>query len=140
MQYTAIQKNINDSPRKLRLVADMVRHMTPDQAIETLKFASQAAAKPLAKAIKTAIANSGQKPGLNFASLEINEGLKMRRFRAAPRGRARPYKRRTSHIKIVLTDQVSTKLPVTDKKAQEMPYRVEDVLPKEVTKKKEEKK
>jgi large subunit ribosomal protein L22 len=126
MQYTHIQKNINSSPRKLRLVADMVRKMTPDQAVETLQFTQKSAAEPLIKAIKTALANAGKKEGLSFSKLEINEGLKMRRFRAAPRGRVRPYKKRFSHIRIVLTDETRVQnLESRVKKVKEEPFRVE---------------
>lgn len=116
MNYTTIQKNISDSPRKLRLVADMVRKMNPDQALEMLSFTNRAAASPLAKAIKTAIANSGTDPStgsgekaLVFKKIEINEGMKMKRNRVgtAGRGRSRPYRRRMSHIKIVLTDEIA---------------------------------
>lgn len=106
MDYMTIQKNITTSPRKLRLVADMVRKMSPDQAVEILSFTNKAAAPLLAKAVKTAIANSGMKETLSFKSIEINEGMKLKRFRSAARGRTRPYKRRFSHIKIVLTDEV----------------------------------
>jgi large subunit ribosomal protein L22 len=106
MLYTNVQKNVGDSPRKLRLVADMVRNMTPDQAIEILSFTNKSAAAPLAKAIKTAVANAGSKDGLSFEKIEINEGMKMRRFRASARGRMRPYKKRLAHIKIVLTDEL----------------------------------
>lgn len=109
MEYTTIQKNIGDSPRKLRLVADMIRKMKPEQAIEMLSFTNRAAASPLAKAIKTAVANSNGKGSLVFKKIEINEGMKMKRNRVgtAGRGRSRPFRRRLSHIKIVLTDEVA---------------------------------
>lgn len=107
MNYMTIQKNITTSPRKLRLVADMVRKMSPDQAVEILSFTNKAAAPLLAKAIKTVIANAGRKEGLSFKSIEINEGMKLKRFRSAARGRTRPYRRNFSHIKIVLTDEGS---------------------------------
>lgn len=108
MEYTTIQKNISDSPRKLRLVADMVRKMRPEEAVEMLSFTSKAAATSLAKAIKTAMANAQGKDGLGFKKIEINEGSKLKRYRVgtAGRGRGRPYKRRLAHIKIVLTDEV----------------------------------
>lgn len=111
MIYTNIQKNISTSPRKLRLVADMIRKMTPDQAIITLQFTPRSGSEALAKAIKTTIANAGSISNLSFKSIEINEGLKMRRYRVgtAGRGRGRPYKRRSSHIKIVLTDEIEEK-------------------------------
>lgn len=103
-----IQKNLKSSPRKLRLVADMVRKMTPAQAVLQLRFTNTAAAPILAKAIKTAVANAGNNESLVFKSIEINDGLKMRRIRVgtAGRGRNRPYKKRYSHIKIVVTDEM----------------------------------
>ena len=104
----AIQKNIDSSPRKLRLVADMLKKMTPDQAVEILKYTPRAGAEPMMKAIKTAIANAGSGERLAFKSIEINEGLKLKRYRVgtAGRGRGRPWRRRYSHIKIVLTDEI----------------------------------
>lgn len=112
MEYLTIQKNVGHSPRKLRLVADMIRKMSPQEALLKLQFTNRAAAIDLAKAIKTALANGGQAEGLVFKSIEVNEGLRMRRYRVgtAGRGRGRPYKRRTSHIKVVLTDEVVEKV------------------------------
>lgn len=104
-----IQKNLGHSPRKLRLVADMVRKMRPEQALVTLRFTNKAAAPTVAKAIKTVMANAavtGQTGPLAFKTIEVNEGIKMRRFRSAARGRARPYKKKFSQIKIVLTDDL----------------------------------
>lgn len=111
MEYITIQKNISSSPRKLRLVAGMVRKMDPYHALDILHFTRNSAAVPLAKAIKTVIANAGSKDLLAFKSIEINEGLKMKRYRVgtAGRGRGRPYKKKTAHIKIILTDEVVTK-------------------------------
>ena len=111
MQIQTIQRYIHTSPRKLRLVADMVRKMNPEKALETLKFTNKYAAKPLRDAILTVLANSKQKgmEKVNFESIEINEGPKMRRFRAGSRGRVKPFKRRMSHIKIVLTDEFQVK-------------------------------
>ncbi len=113
MEYYTIQKNLGHSPRKLRLVADMIRKMTPERALLTLKFTNRAAAIDLAKAIKTVMANAalsakGSQGKLEFKKIEINEGLKMKRVRVgtAGRGRNRPYKKRMSHIHIVLTDEI----------------------------------
>lgn len=128
MNYVHIQKNIQDSPRKLRLVADMIRKMTPARALETLVFTNRAAALSLSKAIKTAIANTG-KDDVVFKSLEINEAMKMRRNRVgtAGRGRSRPYKKRWSHIKIVLTDDVASQR-VSESKSQGVKKRKETVV------------
>lgn len=121
MEYTTIQKNISSSPRKLRLVADMVRKMDPYHALDILQFTNKAAATPLAKAIKTVIANASRKEGLTFKSIEVNEGLKLKRYRVgtAGAGRGRPYKKRMSQIKIVLTDEpVVSKAPANAVKEQ----------------------
>lgn len=109
MEVMTIQKYIHTSPRKLRFVADMVRSMEPLKALEMLSFTPKYAAKDLTSAIKTALANAKQK-GMDqekviFKKLEVNESMKMKRFRAGTRGRVKPYKRRMSHIKIVLSDE-----------------------------------
>lgn len=109
MEVRSLQKYIHNSPRKLRLLADMIRNMEPTKALETLKFANKKAALDLAKAIKTALANakvSGAEKML-FKTIEINEGPKMKRFRAGARGRVKPYVKKMSHIKIVLKEVTS---------------------------------
>ncbi len=111
MEVTTIQKFIHTSPRKLRLVADMVRKMEPLRALDILSVTPKAAAQDFEKALKTVLANAKSQgfeiPKLAFKKIEINESMKMRRFRAGTRGRVKPYKKRMSHIKIILTDQSS---------------------------------
>lgn len=111
MEAQTIQKYIHTSPRKLRLVADLVRQLAPEKALEVLKYTQKAAAVDLSKAIKTIMANVKAKgmENIKFKTIEINEGPKMKRFRAGAKGRARPYKRRMAHIKIVLTDNLNVK-------------------------------
>lgn len=113
MEVTTIQKNIHMTPRKLMLVADMVRKMKPAAALQALEFTNKAASVPLSKAIKTvlhnALAQDLKAEEMVFKKIEINEGPRMRRFRAGSRGRAKPYKKRTSHIKIVLSDEKGEK-------------------------------
>ena len=113
MEITTIQKYMHTSPRKLRLVADMVRKMTPIQALNILRVTPKYAAKDLEKAISTVLANAKQL-GLDenivtFKKIEIDESTKMRRFHAGTRGRVKPFKRRMAHIKIVLTDDFDIK-------------------------------
>lgn len=113
MEIQTIQRYIHTSPRKLRLVADMVRRMEPLRALDVLKVTPKYAAKDLIKALETVLANAKQ-AGLNtekvvFKKLEVDESMKMRRFRAGTRGRVKPYKKRLSHIKIVLTDNKEEK-------------------------------
>lgn len=110
MEAITNQKYLHTSPRKLRLVADMVRKMTPEKAIDILALTPKSAALDLAKVIKTVLASAKQQGAqmgqLSFKLLEINESMKMRRMRAGSRGRAKPYKKRMSHIKIVLSDEL----------------------------------
>jgi len=110
MEAQTIQRYIHISPRKLRLVADMIRTMTPTKALDILQVTPKYAAKDLIKALQTVLANAKvagmdlQK--IEFKKLEIDESMKMRRFRAGTRGRVKPYKKRMSHIKIVLSDEL----------------------------------
>lgn len=120
METTIIQKFIHTSPRKLRLVADMVRKMQPARALETLQFTPKYAAKDLSLAIKAAL-SSAKQGGLNegavfFKALEVNGGPVMKRFTPASKGRALPFKRRMSHIKIVLSDEVINKKKLVETK------------------------
>src|SRR3989338_7794196 len=109
MEIQTIQRYIHTSPRKLRLVADLIRQIEPAKALDVLRVTPKSAAKDLAKALETVLANVRQ-AGLDsekvvFKKIEIDESLKMRRFRAGTRGRVKPYKKRMAHIKIVLSDE-----------------------------------
>ncbi len=111
MEITTIQKYLHTSPRKLRLVSDMIRKMEPARALDILGLTPKAAAKDLEKALRSVLANAKQQgldaSKLTFKKVEINESMKMRRFRAGTRGRVKPYKKRMAHIKIVLSDEQS---------------------------------
>lgn len=137
METTSIQKYIHTTPRKLRLVVDMVRKMQPEAAVQVLEFTPKLAAKDMSKAIKTALGDANMR-GLNgqtiaFKSIEINEGPKMKRYRVgtAGRGRGRPYAKKISHIKIVLTDNLKPKSQITNIKTKtERSKQTEVVKPK----------
>lgn len=109
-----IQKYIRTSPRKLRLIADAIRPLTPVQALEHLKFVEKSAATPMYKAIKTALANAktnfGKNPNsLVFQELDVQTGFTIKRFRAVSRGSAHHIMKRTSHIRVVLKEKNGTK-------------------------------
>lgn len=108
MEYKAVSKYIRTGPRKLRLVADVVRKMAPEDAVTALAALPKAAAEPLRATIASAIANAKQKnaktESLKFATIDIGEGPVMKRFRPVARGSTHGYKRRMSHIRVVLTD------------------------------------
>lgn len=129
--YIATQKYLIESPRKLRLVVAMVKKMSPLEAVDKLPFVGKRAAGNLAKVIKTALANarnqSASDTNLVFKEIQIGEGPRLKRGRAASRGRYHPYKHRMSHIRVVLTE----------KKAEvkkEKPVKAQNALKAEVVK------
>jgi large subunit ribosomal protein L22 len=104
-----IQRFIRTSPRKLRLVADAVRSLSPEQALLHLKFTGKAAADPMYKAIKQAVSNAKEQAGLAVSSLafktiDVMEGPTYKRFQAVSRGMAHSIMKRTSHIRIELKE------------------------------------
>jgi len=111
MEVKAIAKNIRISPRKMRLVADAVRNLSIDNALRVLEAADKQAARPLIKAIKSAIANAVNNAKLDsanlaIASLQISDGQALKRFMPSTRGRIHPYKKRGSTITVVLKERV----------------------------------
>jgi len=107
MQYTAEAKNLKISPRKVRLVVDGVKKMPITAALAVLEVSSQRASSPIIKAIKSAMANAVHngkviKEDLFIESMFVNEGVSNKRYHYAARGRIRPYKKRTSHLKVIL--------------------------------------
>src|SRR3990167_5719105 len=105
--YISTQKYLITSPRKLRLVAEMVKKLKPVLAIEQMPFIAKRASEPLMKVIKTAVANARNQGAsdtdLIFKEIQIGEGPRLKRGRAASRGRWHPFKKRMSHIRVVLT-------------------------------------
>jgi large subunit ribosomal protein L22 len=96
------------TPRKVRLVADEVRGMKVGDALAMLKYTPQSAAKPLAKLLRSAVANAEQQGGhvdvdaLFVKTLLVDQGPKMRRFMARAMGRAFRVEKKTSHVYIEL--------------------------------------
>ena len=96
------------APRKVRLVADHVRGMQVGEALAMLRYTPQSAAKPLAKLLRSAVANAEQKGGhvdvdaLFVKTLTVDGGPKMRRFMPRAMGRAFRIEKRTSHVYVEL--------------------------------------
>jgi len=108
MEIIAQTKFIRFSPRKLRLAADLIRPLSIKQALTTLKHLPQKSGSVLLKTLKQAVANAVNNHHLNrdqlkIKTLEINAGPVYKRYQPVSRGRAHPIKKRTSHIKIILT-------------------------------------
>ncbi len=96
------------APRKVRLVADEVRGMKVGDALAVLRYTPQAAAKPIAKLLRSAVANAEQKGGrvdvdaLVVKTLTVDQGPKMRRFMPRAMGRAFRIEKKTSHVYVEL--------------------------------------
>ncbi len=96
------------TPRKVRLVANEVRGMKVGDALALLKYTPQSAASPLAKLLRSAVANAEQKGGhvdvdaLFVKTLLVDQGPKMRRFMARAMGRATKVEKKTSHVYVEL--------------------------------------
>ena len=110
MDYIAEANNIKMSPRKVRLVVDSIRDHSLVSAINSLTMLNKRAATPVRKALQSAIANAvnnfkADKNALLIREIMVNEGVSLKRYHYAARGRIRPYKKRTSHIKVILADR-----------------------------------
>lgn len=109
MEYQATAKYIRVSPRKTRIVARSLRGKSLVRVGEMLAHVKKSAAEPLRDVLASAVANAKQKnaslDALKIKALEVMEGPVMKRFRAVSRGMAHTYKKRMTHIRIILSDE-----------------------------------
>ena len=108
-EVRAVAKYIRMSPRKVRLVVDLVRGMNVVEALGVLAHVQKAAATPVRKAIRSAAANAEENLGLSSGDMYVAEitadsGPTLKRFRAGARGRAKPRLKRSTHISVVLRE------------------------------------
>lgn len=109
-EFVAVGKNIKMSPRKMRLVADSVKKSDLQNALAQLVVLNKRAADPIRKALESAVANAThnfgkEKANLTIKDIIVTEGISYKRYHYASRGRVHPYKRRTSHVKVVLVQK-----------------------------------
>ena len=110
MKVTAIAKDVRVSPRKVKLVVDMVRGKSVDEALVMLKFVPSHAAEAVAKVIKSAAANAENNYEMLPSELKIveifaNEGHTFKRFRSQARGRVSPILKRSTHIVVSVSEE-----------------------------------
>lgn len=109
-QYFARLNNCPTSPRKMRLVADLVRGIEVEKALNVLKFTRKVAAGHLEKLLRSAIANWQAKneggrieeANLVIKSIMVDGGRSLKRIRPAPQGRAYRIAKRSNHVTLVL--------------------------------------
>lgn len=105
----AVLTNHRQSPRKVRLLADMVRGKKVTDALAVLNFTAKKSSGEMIKVINSAAANAvsnneADRSNLFIKEIRINKGLVMKRFRPRARGRASAIRHRTSHIHVVLDE------------------------------------
>jgi large subunit ribosomal protein L22 len=117
----AIVSNIRVSPRKLNLVAAMIRNMPAQQAVSTLTFSKRRIAQQVKKALESAIANAENNHQLDVDRLvvtraEVGRAIVMKRFHARGRGRSARVEKWFSHLKIVVAERAD-EAPEAEQKA-----------------------
>ncbi len=110
MDATAVSKHVGYPPRKVRQLADLVRGQKVDSALTTLRFTKRAASAAVRKTIQSAMHNLVVKHGGSVAAEDmivktilVDEGRTMYRIRPRAQGRAYRIRKRSSHIKVIVT-------------------------------------
>ncbi len=109
MQVKSVLKNSGVSPRKVRLVVDMVRGRKVTDALDILRFAPTPCARLVAKAVKSAAANAENNhqlltADLKIVSIAVDAAPVLKRHRARSRGRVSPILKRSSHITVIVDE------------------------------------
>jgi large subunit ribosomal protein L22 len=113
--YYAVLRNCPTSPRKMRLVADLIRGMEVNQALDVLRYSSKEASRRVEKLLLSAIANwQAKNEGVRLEENElyvknvmVDSGRMLKRLRPAPQGRAHRIRKRSNHITIYVDQKES---------------------------------
>ena len=110
MEATAILRSVRLSPQKGRLIADMIRGLPVERALEILHFNIRRSAKRMKKVLESAIANAEHNQGADIDelcvhSVQIDAGPTLKRFHARAKGRGVQILKRTIHITITVSDK-----------------------------------
>ena len=108
MEIKASTQAVRISSRKVNLVADTVRNKTIDEAIAILQFVHKRGASVIEKTILSAVANAVnnkqlERKDLKIKAIDVTGGPALKRYHPSTRGRIHPYKKRSSHITVILT-------------------------------------
>lgn len=108
MQAKAIAKFVRYAPRKVNQVLTVIRNQNVEKAFEILSFLPKNSTELVEKVLKSAVANTGKLKdysGLKIKECWVGQGPTLKRMRPGPMGRGMPYKRKTSHLTIIVTDE-----------------------------------
>ncbi len=113
MEARALKKYIRSSPRKMRLVIDMIRGKSAEEALSILKFSTKFAARDAEQVLRSAIANltnidrdySPDHGDIFVKEVYVDQGPTMKRIRPAPMGRAYRIRKRSNHLTVIVKTQ-----------------------------------
>lgn len=114
MEVKASLKYIRISPRKIRLIAGLIKKMTTQEALAQLNFLPGKSAKPIGKLLKSAIANAKHNFKINpenlfISNIKVDQGPSLKRWMPRARGSASPILKRSSHVTLVLKEMQNIK-------------------------------
>ncbi|MCS6980753.1 MAG: 50S ribosomal protein L22 [Flavobacteriales bacterium] len=116
-RFVARLRNCPTSPRKMRLVVDLIRGKDVNEALDILQFTNKEAAPRLSKLLRSAIANFEQKTGMRaedsglyVAEAFVDSARILKRIRPAPQGRAYRIRKRSNHVTVVLGSEAYKKM------------------------------
>ncbi|MEZ5015701.1 MAG: 50S ribosomal protein L22 [Flavipsychrobacter sp.] len=120
MEAVARLRNYPTSPRKMRLLADLIRGMDVEKALNTLKFSTKHPSVPLEKLVLSAVANWGNKnEGIDVAdanlyikTIFVDGGRVLKRMQPAPQGRAYRIRKRSNHVTVIVDSRNPVAAPV----------------------------
>jgi len=112
--YFAKLVGVPTSPRKMRLVADMIRGMEVNKALSVLKFSSKEASGRLEKLLKSAVANwetkteqKADNANLYISNIYVDSATMLKRLRTAPQGRGYRVRKRSNHVTIFVDTKIT---------------------------------
>ena len=108
MEARAIARFVRYAPRKVNQVLTVIRNQRVDKAFEILSFLPKNATERVEKVLKSAVANAGKLKDLSSIKVKeawVGQGPTLKRMRPGPMGRGLGYKRKTSHLTIIVTDE-----------------------------------
>ena len=136
MQYKFHLNNLRIAPRKVRLVANLIKKSSALSAQTQLKFQSKKAALPILKLLKSAVSSAANNFNLSsenlyIANIFVDEGQKLKRFRPRAFGRAGAIHKKTSHITLILEEKIMPGIKKSKKKISKV-ITPKAELPKEI--------
>jgi len=123
MEAIAKLNNVPTSPRKMRLVADLIRGQKVNQALSILKFESKVGAAKLEKLLLSAVSNwqlrneelKIEEADLIVKSITVDSGRMLKRLRPAPQGRAHRIRKRSNHVTLVVDNMNEVESEIVEK-------------------------